>query len=322
MAAPRAPSRARHYCITDFTTKNYKVWKTRPLPPQVRNLTYQLELTADTNRLHIQGYIELYNKHSLKQLKEILQSPSLHVEQRQGSRKDARNYCLKDDSPWYLLNYPQWSEHGARVPDTTPVCLGTWTTQQGARTDLIKVYDLIYSGVSEFDILDQCPIEYLKYSTGIRRARHVRTLHLAGKYHEVSVEVLYGPSRSGKTRHVMSLGPGNIYKPIWNGSKYWFTDYDQQSVLLIDEFYGQMRTNELQELLDNYHKRLEGKGTNPISNWTKVYITSNIHPERWYKSWENIPHEVEQSIINRIDKVTYFPHNEKVTRKTWDSITL
>lgn len=260
----------------------------------------------------------------MKRLKELLGSNSLHAEQRQGSRKEARDYCHKDNSAWFHINYPQWSTHGGRVDGTDVVELGTWDTKQGHRSDLDRVHDMINNDATEEDILDKCPREYFKYHSGIRRARHVRTLKLAGKYHKVTVQVLYGNSRTGKTRHVMdSHGHENVYKPVWNGQKYWFTDYDGEEVLLLDEFYGQIRPHQIQQLLDNYHMRLEAKGSNPISRWKHIYITSNVHPEKWWTSYSNIPDEVQQSIINRIDKVIFFPDKAvPTTKKTWDSVTV
>lgn len=247
----------------------------------------------------------------------------MHAEARSGSREDARNYCLKDDSSWFSVNYPQWEEHGHRVPNTTPVSLGIWKTSQGNRTDLDAVYDLIYGGSTEKNIFDAHPREYLKYHAGIRRARHLQHLHLAGKYCQMQVEVIYGDSRTGKTRSVMEeFGAENVYSPVWNGQKYWFSDYDGQDVLLLDEFTGQIPISEFQKLLDNYHMRLEAKGSNPISRWTKIRITTNVHPRHWYNDWFGIPAKVEQSIINRISAVRELKKKlPPKHKKTWDSIS-
>lgn len=316
--------RVRCWCITEHNTKYYKIWKSTPKHEALRYLTYQLELTK-TGKLHIQGYVESYERVSMKRLKELLGSTSLHIEPRQGTRKEARDYCHKDDSPWFRINYPQWSTHGGRVEGTDVVELGTWDTKQGNRSDLDRVYDMINCGATEEEILDKCPREYIKYHSGITRARHVRTLKLAGKYIKVTVRVLYGNSRTGKTRHVMDThGHENVYKPVWNGQKYWFTDYDGEEVLLLDEFYGQIRPSSIQQLLDNYHLRLEAKGSNPISQWKYIYITSNVHPEEWWNGYRNIPDEVQQSIINRICSVTYFPDkiDLKSKKKTWRTITV
>lgn len=318
---PKKSIRVRCWVVTEHNTRYFKTWKTTPKHDALRYMTYQLELCPTTNKVHIQAYIESYDRITRKRLKEILGSPSLHAEPRAAARKVARDYCHKDDSPWFRINYPQWNDHGGRVPTTDVIEIGNWDNRQGQRSDLDRVYDMIYSGSSELEILEQAPREYLKYHSGIRRARHLRTVHLCGKYHKVTTTVLHGGSRTGKTRHVMSKhGHENVYIPVWNGNKYWFTDYDGEAVLLLDEFYGQLRPHEIQVLLDNYHIRLEAKGTNPISQWSKIYITSNAHPESWWHSYKNIPKSVEQSIINRISDIVYFQARQGEI-KTWDSIS-
>lgn len=310
---------ARCWCVTEQNTKYFKKWQKTGTRPEIRYFIFQLERAPTTQKIHIQGYVEFYAQVSMKMAKKLLGSKGSHLEQRQGSRSQARDYCLKDDTPWFQVNYPQWAKHGYRLHGTHPFICGTWANNQGCRTDLNRVYDLISTGASELEILHQCPREFLKYPRGIARARHLHTLSLAGKYHAVTVHGLYGGTRSGKTRYVMDThGHQNVYKPTWNGQKYWFTDYDGHDILLIDEFYGQLRPFVLQELLDNYHTRLEAKGSNPISQWTKVYITSNVHPEHWYK---NIPEEVSRSIVARFDTLDYFPntgHTEKVT--DWEQL--
>lgn len=314
-------TRVRCWVLTEHNLKHFRLWKSTPKAEAVRYLTYQLE-SAKTGKNHIQGYVEFYNPVSLKSLKQHLGTKTVHAEPRAGSRNEARDYCHKDDSPWFHIHYPHWSDHGGRISGSEIVEIGTWDTKQGNRSDLDRVYDLVYSGSSEIDIFNKCPREYLKYHSGIRRARHLRTLHLCDKYHKVEVHVLHGGSRTGKTRHVMEThGHENVYKPVWNGQKYWFTDYDGEDVLLLDEFYGQMRPHEIQTLLDNYHQRLEAKGSNPISQWSKVYITSNVHPSAWWNSFNNIPHSVEDSIINRIKTVRFFSQ-QPGEKKTWDSFNI
>ena len=71
---------------------------------------YQQERCPHTQRLHYQGYSEFTDNVSWGALKNWLGN-SLHIEARQGTREEARVYCMKEES---------------RVPGTEPVEIGLW----------------------------------------------------------------------------------------------------------------------------------------------------------------------------------------------------
>lgn len=313
---------ARHWVVTTFSTSMFKAWAKLDLEEgSIRYAVYQLE-TTNTGRKHVQAYFEFYDRLRPNQIKVRLGDNTLHCEKRKGTRDQARDYCLKDSSSFFHVKYPQWEHHGGRVAGTDPVERGVYGKSQGRRSDLITVYDQIKAGKSEADIFESCPVQYLKYSTGIRRARNLGALKLNGHYCPITVNVIWGDSRAGKTRFVKDKhGAHNVYTPSWNGTKYWFSNYAGEKVLLINEFYGQARTAYMQELLDNYHMMLDGKGTNPISQWTTVYITSNCHPKDWYCQWAKVPCKVEDSFINRIDSVTYMARPVAAGRqRRWEDL--
>ena len=323
MTKPRPRlSKFRHHCITTFNTKCYKVWKSLDLSDlQIRCATFQLE-TTKAGKVHVQGYFEFYDQLRITQVKDRLQDNSLHSEKRKGTRAEARDYCLKDDTPFFRVNYPHWESHGVRIPGTEPVQLGKFQQNQGHRTDLDQVIDAINSNKSEAEIYESCPSQYLKYSTGIRRARNLSRRSTLNEYFPVEVHVIWGDTRSGKTRAVFDkFGPQNVYCPVYSQSagKFWFQDYDGQKVLLINEFYGQARTSIMQQLLDHYRQAIETKGDSTISAWDKIYITSNCHPRDWYSKWENIPQKVQDSFIERITTISF--RASRKTTKTWDDIS-
>jgi len=228
---------------------------------------------------------------------------------------------MKDDSPWYHANYPQWSDKGGRISGTDPVEIGTWGTRPGERTDLLKVADMVAAGSSELEILEECPREYLKYSGHIQKARNLYARRELNKWADVKVHVLWGDAGAGKTRHVLDThGPENVYIPIWTGTKWWFDGYTGQKVLLINEFYGQSRTSVMQQLLDKYRQQVEVKCSMTCSQWDTIYVTSNCHPREWYNSWENIPEKVEKSFIRRIATCTFMKAPKVVSEKTWEEV--
>lgn len=312
----------RHHVITTFNTKCYKAWKDLDLADlKIRYLVYQLEMTA-AGKLHVQAYVEFYDAARVSQAKDRLGDNSLHSEKRKGTRTQARDYCMKDGSPYFAVNYPEWATHGGRIIGTDVIQQGAFRSKQGQRTDLDQVTDLIKEEASEIEIFDNCPSQYLKYSTGIRRARALYARKRCNKWKPIDVHVLWGDTRSGKTRKVYDLhGPQNVYIPTYSQSanKFWFDGYDGQSILLINEFYGQTRTSIMQELLDNYRIQVETKGGTTVSNWDTIYITSNCHPREWYSHWESIPFKVEESFIERITTITHLLRSSFVPKK-WEDI--
>lgn len=314
------PNKFRHHVITTFVTKNFLVWALLDLADVgIRYASFQLELSP-SGRLHLQAYFEFYDALRISQVKARLNDNTLHSEKRKGTREQARDYTMKDDSPWYETNYPEWNEHGGRIPGTTPVTLGAFRSKQGQRTDMDQVTDLIKDGASELDLFESCPSQYLKYSTGIRRARALYARKRCNKYKPIDVHVIYGPTRSGKTRFVYDRhGPQNVYIPTYSASanKFWFDGYDGQKVLLINEFYGQARTSVMQELLDHYRIQVETKGGTTVSNWDHIYITSNCHPDDWYTGWSTIPDAVRDSFCERIKTVTQLKNKKGKITKTW-----
>lgn len=318
------PPKSRHFCITTFETKNYNYWKYLDLDDlKIRYFVYQLE-RASTGKVHVQGYIEFYDQVRLSQVKSRLDDQGLHAESRKGSRVQARDYCMKDGGAWYDSHYPEWETHGSRIEGSECIELGTFKSTQGHRTDLDQMTEKINSGATEYEIFKSCPSQYLKYSTGCRRARALIQSKMVNQYiPNLKVHVIYGDTRSGKTREVLErCGYENVFVPIYSesASKFWFDGYDGQKVLLINEFYGQARTSMMQQLLDHYRMRIESKGNMVISNWDTIYITSNCHPKDWYSGWANIPVEVMDSFVERISTITHKKRPKRLMKKIWDDI--
>lgn len=319
----KRPTPARHWVLTEHNIKRFKTWSKLELAAlKIRLLSYQIEDCPKTSKLHLQGYVEFFDPVRLASVKNRLGSNTLHAEKRKGTRRQAYDYSRKDDSPYFTSKYPEWSEHGGRHEGTEHVELGTFGTEQGARTDLQQMVDKIREATCEYDIWEATPEMYLKYGNNARKAL---ALELKRKWMNkyipnFEVHVLYGDSRTSKTRSVFALeGEENCYIPVYSESagKFWFDGYDGENVLLINEFYGQARTSIMQQILDHYHMRLEVKGHTIVSRWTKVYITSNVSPEEWYSGWSSVPEKVMQSFINRFTSVTELKAPPETKKKTW-----
>ena len=322
VAAKIRKAKARCWVLTEHDTKKFTTWKEFDIECQkIRYFCYQLEQCPETGKIHIQGYIEFYDQVRMGQVKSRLGSDKVHLEVRKGTRIQARDYARKDDSPYFTSFYPDWSEHGGRLVGTKTVERGTFRTKQGCRTDLQQMVDKIREGACEYSIWTNTPEMYLKYGNNARKAIALeRKRALKNQYVPIDVHVLYGDTRSGKTRTVYDRhGPENVYIPVYSESagKFWFDGYDGEKVLLINEFYGQARTSIMQQLLDHYRMRVETKGGTTYSSWDTIYITSNCHPKDWYRGWESIPQSVEDSFIERITSIQHMVRKADKQVKTW-----
>lgn len=316
-------TRARSWCVTAHDTKKYSQWqKLDTTTHGIRYFVYQLEKCPTTGKTHIQGYVEFYKKLRLHQVKDRLGDPTLHLEKRRGTRQQARDYSCKEDTPWYHVHYPQWRSHGYRLPHTEAIHLGAWETRQGHRSDVEQVADAVLRGWSETQIAAAFPSIYMRMSRGISRLIERRDMQTTGKWKDIKIDVLWGPPGAGKTRHVLDThGPENVYiAEITEDGKLWFDGYEGQKVLLINEFYGQMRSSYMQNLLDKYRKRLAVKGGHTVSAWDKIYITSNTHPRNWYHGWRDIPEAVERSFIRRFTRVIEMEGPPQAEPLTWEGL--
>lgn len=120
--------RYRNYCFTAFSEIDTS-------DDRISYCVYQKEKCPTTGKEHLQGYIELSDKLSIKQVKEMMKNEGLHLERRLGSQKQAIEYCMKKES---------------RIGE--PVIKGK-PKNQGHRKDLDEIYDDIEEGMTAKEIL-------------------------------------------------------------------------------------------------------------------------------------------------------------------------
>lgn len=273
---------ARDYCFTVFDMEYNFNNTINNQSNKIKYLVYQKELCPTSGKQHFQCYCEFENKIRFAAVKKIFGS-NIHFENRFGTREQARNYCMKEESriegPWEL---------GTFKP-----------SEQGKRNDLLNMYDLIKDGADSEELVESNPVCYMRFYKAIQ---HVKTIFDKKKRNEIrtnlKVEVCYGPAGSGKTRRIIDNNdPNDIYELVLNNkSQTWWDGYEGEKILVINDFYGHsMAWDELLNILDIYPKRLPVKGGFTYANWDYVYITSNIHPKDWYPN-KGYPKELSRRI--------------------------
>lgn len=240
---------------------------------KVRYAIWQRE-AGENGTPHLQGYMEFKRGQRMSALKKIL--PRAHLEPRRGTREQAKAYASKEDTrvegPWEF---------------------GKFDTEQGARTDLETVAAMVKDGETLRKIAEEQPVEYIKYNRGISALKAQLSLPRTWK---TKVIVRWGEPGSGKTRWVYDTYKVEevFVKPPGD----WYDGYDGQEVVLIDDFYGNMKYAELLRVLDRYPMMVPVKGG--FVNWAPkvIIITSNNHPEGWY---ENIADK--RALLRRIEEI-------------------
>lgn len=227
---------------------------------QVHYCIWQIEKCPETNRLHIQAYLELTHKRGLAWLKLNL-SETAHWEIRRGSQQKAIEYCSKEETRW----------------------LGPFTVgekkAQGSRTDLAAVLDLVKTGAGYMDILEMNPSAAIRYAGNIKS---VINLYQKDRSHPPVVIWLHGPSGSGKTRYVFAHHDRTqIYM---KDSSMWWDGYDPKvhKVVLFDEFeLTDFGRSEVLRITDRYPCRRQVKGGYVSISPDYVYFTMNDNPTGW-----------------------------------------
>lgn len=110
----------------------------------------------------------------------------------------------------------------------------------------------------------------------LRRKKDIPTIR------DLKIIWLYGNSGSGKTYWCYKEYP-QLFKLTMHKDSVWFDDYDFEKVLLLDEFYGQLKYNLLLQVLDVYELRIEIKFGFTFAAWNVVLITSQHPPTMVYQ---------------------------------------
>ncbi|AXH74306.1 MAG: putative viral replication protein [Circoviridae sp.] len=250
----------------------------------VTYLVFQREAGNETHREHWQGYVEFQHAKSFKAAQKCLNIGAAHMEKRWGSRTQAADYCMKEDT---RLPGCEPKEFGERKEDS----------QQGERNDLKQVADMILNKKRVREVANEFPCEYIKFHRGIEK---LRAFQIEPRNSPCEVTVLVGPTGVGKSRKARELLKDNPY--IWGPEqKQWFDGYDGEDECIFEEFRGQLPFGMILRILDRYDCRVEVKGGCTQFRATKIVITSPVKPEEWYANMGN--DKIDQ-LLRRINSIT------------------
>lgn len=244
----RGTRNGRHWILT----VPFHLWATY-LPPGVTYIRGQLERGGSTGFEHWQIYVCFREKTSLRRVREVF--GECHAELTRSEA--ARAYCWKEES---------------RV-DGTQFELGELPFRRNDPTDWAAVR-LSAMGGDLGSVPDQI---YVRHYNQLRRISqdHLQPMAMARL-----TSVYWGDTSTGKTRRAYWEAGDDCYFKC--PSTKWWDGYRGQNHCIIDDYSGAFDFRSLLRWLDRYPVLVECKGGWLPLRVTQFWITSNLHPLRWY----------------------------------------
>lgn len=178
----------------------------------------------------------------------------------------------------------------------------------GARNDLSDLYDMIRSGVSDYQILEQMPDAMVRLDHIDRTRQLVIQERFKDIRRDLHVTYIFGAGGLGKTRYVLDkYGYSNVYRVV--DYVHPFDNYRAQDVIFFDEFRSGIPLGLMLQYMDGYPLELPCRYNNKWACYTKVYIASNIPLQQQYQYEQGESYESWLSFLRRIHEVREYRYD-------------
>lgn len=266
----------------------------------IKSLVYYCladEIGLETNTPHTHIYTVFKTPVRFSTLKRRF--PEGHIEQARGTSEENRAYIEKSG---------KWADD-AKSDTRCPGTFEEWgeipEEQQGFRSDLGRLYEMVKDGKSDFEILETCP-DFMTRLTDISRARQIiLTEEYRSTFQPKDVTYIYGPTGTGKTRFVMER---EGYAAVYRVTEYEhpFDAYAGQQTLVLDEYRSQIKMTVILNLLDGYPCVLPCRYADKVGCFDSVFIISNISLEEQYPEVQRTYPQRWAAFLRRIRRVVKF----------------
>lgn len=254
-------STVRRFCFTwnNYTSEDYE----RACEFIKSNCKYGIigkEIAPSTGTAHLQGFCNLQKPMRFNTIKKRLNN-GIHIEKANGSDEDNQKYCSKTGE-FFETGVPQ---------------------SQGKRNDLAAVVDSISSGANITSVAEHFPCAFIKYHRGIKE--YIKTIRpVPVRDFKTEVFYYYGEPGTGKSRTALeeakNRGMDSIY---YKPRGLWWDGYQQQECVIIDDFYGWIKYDEMLKIMDRYPYKVQIKGGFEEFTSKYIWITSNVDTDLLYK---------------------------------------
>ena len=252
---------------------------------------------GERSGVHLQGHTSFRHPIGMRGVKERLQCNWVRLAwcSTQEETKNSIDYCRKDDTrvegPYQFGDEP--------------------ALQQGHRSDLDIVANLIKEGASLKRVAEEHPATYVRNYKGLAA---LQALLFPPKMRErVDIIVLWGPTGTGKTTRAWEAFPGAFPK----NNDDWWCGYSGEAVVIWDEFdpsYWKSMT--WCKLVDKFPARVPVKGSHVAQALRKIVMTSNVSPNEW--QWKNgLANEAQRAaVLRRLTTIVEVLTQEQIV--LWD----
>lgn len=253
--------------------------------------------TGDNGTHHT--HLLLYGENAIKFSVVKKKFPSAHIDYCRGTVSENRDYIRKEGkykgSTKEETNHPETFEESGDMP----------MERQGQRNDIIDLYDMIKSGMTNYEILETNP-ECMNWLDKIERCRYIlKQEEFKNTFRHLEVYYCFGKAGCGKTRHVMEkYGYENVSRVT--DYKHPFDNYKGQDVVIFEEFRSSLKIQDMLNYLDGYPLDLPCRYNNKIACFTKVYIISNLSLYDQYTDVQRNFSETWNAFLRRISNVMIF----------------
>lgn len=258
----RRQRRVRNYCFTLFGYTPAIVAKLLEAVDDgpIKYLIMQEEISPGTERVHLQGYMELTAARTMSSIKRALEMPTLHLEERRGTQAQAIAYCRKEET---------------RRPNG-----GDWEkgTKKGIRGN--GAIQLVIAGTDMKVIAEEFPAEYVRSFRGLVALQLILSEE---RTWPMEIHIYYGQTGTGKSYEARRKYSEAYWLPLPGKRQVmWWPNYHGEEVVIIDEYREQISFPRILVLLDRYPMKVQMKGGFYQFSSRIIVFTTNIDPENWY----------------------------------------
>lgn len=225
--------------------------------------------------------------------------PIAHIDYCKGTAQENRDYVRKEGK------YKGSTKEETNKPETFEEFGVLPLERQGQRNDIIQLYDMVKSGMTNYEILESNP-ECINYIEKIEKVRYIlKQEQLKNDFRQLTTTYIYGTTGSGKSRSVMEkYGYSNCYRVT--DYQHPFDSYNGQDIVIFEEFRSSLKIQDMLNYLDGYPLDLPCRYNNKIACFTKVYIISNISLNDQYYDIQRNYDETWKAFLRRIHEVQVF----------------
>lgn len=155
---------------------------------------------------------------------------------------------------------------------------------QGRRNDLLNATETLKKTKSMKRVAELHAVEYVKYHKGLGALKSILEINVKRDW-KTEVHILTGVAGSGKSYTAnKEAGPEAYYtQNCKEGQVFWWSGYNGQENIVIDEFYGSIQLHVMLQLMDAYPLKVHtGVGESTEFLGRKIWITSNKGWKAWY----------------------------------------